>query len=82
MLARHRWLSNPRRPADVYVIAVHAHQDKATLDPLDVDQWDFYVLPTSVLNEKVPTQKSIALSSLLKLGPTKVGFEGLGAVVG
>jgi hypothetical protein len=65
------------RSADVYVFVVHAHQDKVTLDPLDVDQWEFYVLPTQVLNERVPTQKSITLASLLKLGPTKVWFEGL-----
>jgi len=35
-------------------------------------------LPTKVLDESVPNQKTIRLSSLLKIGPTKVGFEGLG----
>lgn len=59
------------------MFAVHAHQDKVTVDPMDVDQWDFYVLATTVLDERVPSQKKIALSSLLKLGPRKVGFEGL-----
>lgn len=49
----------------------------ATLDPLDVDQWEFSVLPTTMLDEKVPTQKTIAMSSLLKLALTKVRFEGL-----
>lgn len=44
--------------------------------PHDVDQWEFYVLPT-----KVPTQKSIALSSLLKLGPMKLAFERLGEAI-
>ena len=38
-------------------------------------------MPTVVLNERVPTQKSITLASLLKLEPTKVGFEGLGAAI-
>ncbi len=69
------------RSADVYVFAVHIHQDKATLDPLDVDQWEFYVLPTTVLEEKVPQQKTIALSSLLKLGPQKIYFEELEEVI-
>jgi hypothetical protein len=41
--------------------AVRAHKENATLDPMDVDQWEFYVLPTTVLNEKVPTQKAIRL---------------------
>jgi hypothetical protein len=67
----------PRRPADVYVFCVLKHQDKPTIDPLNLDQWDFYVLPTRVLNEKVPTQKKIALSSLMKLGPLQTGFSSL-----
>ncbi len=69
------------RFADVYVFAVLAHTDKATVDPLNVDQLEFYVLPTNVLDERMPTQKSIVLSSLLKLGPKKVGFEGLGDAI-
>lgn len=66
-----------KRWSDVYVFCVLAHKDQATLDPLDLDQWDFYVLPTKVLNKQCPEQKTIALSSLLRLGPTKVGFEGI-----
>jgi len=69
------------RFADVYVFTVYAHKDKATINPLDVSHWDFYILPTTVLDERVPKQNSIVLSSLLKLGPTKVGFEGLRAVI-
>jgi len=69
------------RSADIYVFAVHAHKDKASIDPLDVSQWEFYVLPTSVLDERCPKQKTIALSSLLKLRPTKVDFEGLGTAI-
>lgn len=48
---------------------------------LDLDYWDFYVLPTSVLDEKVPEQKTITLSSLLKLEPVKTDFAGLPAAV-
>ena len=48
---------------------------------LDLDYWDFYVLPTSVLDEKVSDQKEIALSSLLKLDPVKTDYAGLGAVI-
>lgn len=70
------------RSANVYVFAVHSHKDKATLDPLDADQWEFYVLPAAVLDERVPGQKTIALSSLLKLRPKKVGFDGLADAIG
>lgn len=42
---------------------------------MDLAQWEFYVLATSVLNELVPKQKSISLTSLQKLGAKKVSFE-------
>ena len=40
-----------------------------------------FVLPTSVLNEKLPNQKSIAFSALQKLNPVKTDYAGLGAVI-
>lgn len=53
-----------RRQADVYVFALLAHIDKATIDPLDLGQWRFYVLPTSVLDARIRSQHSITLKSL------------------
>jgi len=67
----------PQRQADVYVFCVLAHKDKNTVNPLNLDQWDFYLLKTSVLNEFCLTQKSITLSSLLKLKPLIVNYAGL-----
>lgn len=62
--------AEPRRQADVYVLALLAHQDKATINPLDLDQWEFFVLPTSALNARKRSQHSITLPSLLDLhGP-------------
>ena len=48
-----------RRQADIYVFCLLHHQDKATVDPLDMAHWTFFLLPTSVLDEKLPVQKSI-----------------------
>lgn len=59
----------PVRSADVYVFALLAHQDKATLDPLDLDQWEFYVVPTRVLDERARSQHSITLASLQEIAP-------------
>lgn len=66
-----------KRQADIYVFCVLAHKDKNTVNPLDLTQWDFYILDTDILNKKVPTQKTITLSSLLKLNPIKVKYDGL-----
>ena len=35
----------PTRKADLYVFALLAHKDHRTIDPLELDQWTFYVLP-------------------------------------
>jgi hypothetical protein len=46
-----------------------------TLDPMNVAQRSFFVLPTSVLNERLPlSQKRIGLSRLRELGPKQCSF--------
>jgi len=56
-----------KRQADVYVFALLVHTDKATIDPLNIDQWRFYVLPTSILDARKRSQHSITLNTLEKL---------------
>ena len=70
------------RQADVYVFALLAHKDKSTVDPLDIAQWQFYVLPTCVLNERIRSQHSIALTTLKGLAGESVLFSGLKDAVG
>lgn len=70
-----------RRQGQIYIFCVLKHKDKATVDPLNLEQWEFYVLSADVLNERFPTQKTISLSSLLKLNPCKATFEELAACV-
>ncbi len=63
-----------RRQADVYVFCVLAHKDQKTINPLNLDQWEFYILTSRILDEKIPNQKTITLSSLLNLNPIKAEF--------
>lgn len=65
------------RQADVYVFCLLHYKDQKTIDPLNLDQWAFYVISTKRLNEKVGNQKSIALSRLVDIGATKVEFDQL-----
>lgn len=67
----------PRRHADVYVFCLLAHEDKSTADPLDVDQWKFYLVPTSALDRTVGKQKTVTLSSLRRLKPTEARWSDL-----
>ena len=72
-----RQSTESKRQADVYVLALLGHQDKATIDPLNLDQWEFFVLPTATLDARTRSQHSITLPSLLKLHGESVPFTGL-----
>lgn len=67
------------RQSDIYVFCVHKHTDQDTINPLDIVQWDFYLLPTRILNEKAAHRnvliwhrsskwglKNVTLSTLIK----------------
>lgn len=69
-----------KRNCDLYVFCLFTAKTK-DIPLLNLDYWDFYVLPTSVLDEKVPDQKGIALASLLKLDPVKTNYSRLGEVI-
>ena len=69
-----------RRQADVYVFALLAHTDQNTLDPLDVCQWQFFVLPTVTLDRRERSQESITLPSLHKL-TRAITFSEIGSAV-
>jgi hypothetical protein len=58
--------NEPSRHADVYVFCLLHHKDQATLNPLDLTQWTFFVLSTAEVNG-FQNQKTIALSSLQKV---------------
>ncbi len=66
----------PRRNAHVYVFALLKHKDHSTIDPLNLDQWTFYVLPTAELDERKDGQHSMSLSALEKLA-SPVTFDEL-----
>ena len=70
-----------QRQSQIYVFCLLHHQDKITVDPLDLEQWMFYLLPTQILNAKKPTQKSLTLSALLKLRPRQVKYQEIAASV-
>lgn len=62
-----KYSSEIKRQADVYVFCLLHHQDKTTVNPMDMDQWSFYAVPTQTLNELYPTAKSIGINKLTKI---------------
>ena len=65
-----------RRHADVYVFALLFEQQSVP-DPLNLDHWEFYVLPTAVLNARTESQRSINLRSLHALSGGPVSYDRL-----
>lgn len=78
--ATNRTSDECRRQADVYVLALLHHQDKATVNPLDLAQWSFFVVPTRVLDRRKGNPDSIALGPLQALVPA-VQYSQLAASV-
>lgn len=68
-----------RRQAHVYVFALLAHTDQETVDPLNLDQWQFFVLSTTVLDER--SQHSITLHTLQNLSGGSVSYSNLARTV-
>lgn len=70
-----------KRQADVYVFAILAHGQKSTLNPCDVSQWEFHVLPTLILNARTRSQHSITLPTLTRLSGGPVAYGDLAKTV-
>ena len=75
----------PRRAAQVYVFALLKERDKSKVNPLNLDQWEFFVVPTVTLNVRKRSQQTITLHSLEtekdELKVQQVSFSELEAAV-
>lgn len=70
-------LNSPlQRNSDIYVFCVYKALTKDE-SPLNLDLWEFYVLPTKILDSEKPTQKTITLPSLMQLEPMWCDYYGL-----
>ena len=65
------------RAADVYVLCVHTARSRAAYDPLDLDQWEFWVVARRTL-ERLGSQK-LGYGQLRALAYAPVPYVGLRA---
>ena len=70
-----------KRQADVYIFCLLAHQEQETLNPLDLDQRAFYVVPTQVLNEQCAWQKTLSLKRLHTMWFTPIQYDQIAEVI-
>lgn len=64
------------RHADLYVFCLLKHKNQETINPLNLEQWEFYVLPTFALDKYTRSQTTISLNSLKKL-TSGIAYEDL-----
>jgi hypothetical protein len=76
-----RLVGQLKRHADIYVFCVLRHRRKRSLNPLNLGQWDFYVIDTKTLNKGIGNQKSLSFNKLLELSPAKTNYEQLRVTV-
>lgn len=70
-----------REPADyksdIYILSLFKHQDHATLDILDMDQWCFWMLTKDRIKEITKDGNSVSLIKLQKFGIEPISFSDL-----
>ena len=65
-----------RRQNDIYIFCLNTGDTKETSNPLELNNWQFYVVPTDIINEKCGNAKTISLSRVEKLAK-KVNYSEL-----
>lgn len=55
-----------KRHADVYVFCLLKNKDQKNIDPVKLEQWSFFVLPTYRIDGYKRSQRSITINSLSK----------------
>lgn len=66
-----------KRQAQVYVFCLQNATNQESINVLDMSQWEFYVLPSAVLNNspQYKNSSSIGIQALMKLGARKCTFR-------
>lgn len=65
---------SPRRQADVYVFCLLALEDEKRVEPMNLDQWEFFVLSSKNIDQHWGEQASISLGPLRKICGEGVDF--------
>ncbi|ALX48527.1 hypothetical protein [Lentibacillus amyloliquefaciens] len=53
--------------ADYYIFCLLHEKDREKINPLSMDQWEFYILPTGILDQLNKRQKKISLRPLQRI---------------
>lgn len=57
------------RQNDIYVFCLNTGETAKDSNPLELEHWEFYVIPTKIINEKCRANKTISLGRVRQLSP-------------
>jgi len=65
------------RNSEMYIFCVLAERDRERIDPLVLDQWEFYPVLTSEICAMLGEQKSVGMSTISRLCPEPYDYASL-----
>ena len=68
---------DPERHSDVYIFCLFACREREKTDPLNLEQWRFYLMKTDAINRLFGDQRSVSIQALEKAGADTCDFGGL-----
>ena len=62
------------RQNDIYVFCLLLGNTREEANPLNLNNWEFYIVPTSVINKECKEANTIRLGKIKKMGYKALGF--------
>jgi len=63
------------RQNDIYVFCLNNGTTKETSYPLNLDNWEFYIVPTKFINKNCPNNKTISLGRIKNFGFRSLSYD-------
>ena len=67
----------PQRRSDIYVFCLFAERKRSKANPLNLDQWEFYIKKTSEIDRLLGDQRRISIDGLNSIEAEKCRFGGI-----
>ena len=75
------WERDADRRSDIYVFCLFTEKDRASANPMLLEQWTFYVVRTDDINRILGSQKTASLSTLESLPHIECTYEDIRTAV-
>ena len=69
------------RQNDIYIFCLNIGETAEKSNPLVLENWEFYIVPTSVINDNCADNKTISLGRVKKLAKQKTDYLSIKSVV-